>query len=475
MTQLGLDETVRIWLATVVNSFPARSDLADVTTDVVAGPRSPWMLREAYAPGKDELTVGNLWVWTERTTWNPIGGLGDVYSTDIWRNLSDPAIWNDPFTGIPEPFRADFQVQTAGPDGTLDVPPDAVTWDADGDRWQEVGAGVTAVSKVTFDYSRYLGANWHHGQPITLADAMYGIAQAFDLAYDPDRSRIEVALAVTSRPYLETIKGYRITDDDRLEVYADFWHFDPAYIASYASPTSFSMPWEVLAAMDDLVFEQRRAAYSDTAAARYGVPWLSLAIRRDAGLVDRTLRQFEGDGTVPEGVFGVGDRSLVTPQEAQARYAAAQDWYDERDHLVISDGPFFLAQYDPGKQFAELDAFRDPTYPFKPGDRYMGQPPTLTIGDVESQVVAIGEPVELPVTVEGPGTVALRYLLLDPAQGSVVTQGEATPGDGGTFSVSIGGDVTGALFPGPYQLYLAASSDGIARVTERRVDVEVTP
>jgi peptide/nickel transport system substrate-binding protein len=105
----------------------------------------------------------------------------------------------------------------------------------------------------------------------------------------------------------------------------------------------------------------------------------------------------------------------------------------------------------------------------------MGQPPTLTIGDVESQVVAIGEPVELPVTVEGPGTVALRYLLLDPAQGSVVTQGEATPGDGGTFSVSIGGDVTGALFPGPYQLYLAASSDGIARVTERRVDVEVTP
>ena len=55
------------------------------------------------------------------------------------------------------------------------------------------------------------------------------------------------------------------------------------------------MPWEVKAAMDDLVFEQRRAAYSDTAASRYSVPWLSLVLRRDAGLVDRTLRELERD------------------------------------------------------------------------------------------------------------------------------------------------------------------------------------
>ncbi len=118
------------------------------------------------------------------------------------------------------------------------MPADAVTWDAEAKAWVPVEPGTTAVSTVTFDYSRYLGSNWHDGQPITLADAVYSIAQGFDLAYDPDKAKIEIALAATSRPYLETFKGYRIIDDDRLEVYVDYWHFDEDTIAAYASPTS---------------------------------------------------------------------------------------------------------------------------------------------------------------------------------------------------------------------------------------------
>ena len=122
------------------------------------------------------------------------------------------------------------------------------------------------MSKVTFDYSAYTDSPWHHGQPITMADAVYSIAESFDRAYDPDKARIEIALAVTARPFLETFQGFRLTDDDRLEVYVDFWHFDQNYIGSYASPAGFDMPWELYAAMDVVVFEQRRAAYSDTAA-----------------------------------------------------------------------------------------------------------------------------------------------------------------------------------------------------------------
>ena len=61
------------------------------------------------------MTVGNLWVWTERSTWNPVAGLGDVYSVDIWRNLHDSATARHPFTGIPMPFRAAYEVETAGP------------------------------------------------------------------------------------------------------------------------------------------------------------------------------------------------------------------------------------------------------------------------------------------------------------------------------------------------------------------------
>ena len=98
MTRIGLDESVRIWIATVMNAFPVQAGVEGITQDLAAGPRGLWSLRSAYKPDSEELTVGHLWVWTERTTWNPVGGFGDVYSNDIWRQLQDPAVWNDPFT-----------------------------------------------------------------------------------------------------------------------------------------------------------------------------------------------------------------------------------------------------------------------------------------------------------------------------------------------------------------------------------------
>ncbi len=475
MTQAGLDESIRVWLATVNNSFPVQSTLQGVTSDLVSGPRNPWTLREAYEPGSGDVRVGHQWVWTERTTYNPVGGFGDVYSVDLWRNLFDPPIQNDPFTGIPQPFRASYEIETAGPDGTLPVPEDAQRWDVETKTWVPVAAGTEAVSKVTFDYSKYTDSKWHDGQPITMADAIYSIAASFDRAYDPDKARIETALAVTARPVLETFKGYRLTEDGRLEVYVDYWHFDEDHIAAYASPVSFDMPWEVKAAMDDLVFEQRRAAYTDTAAGRFSVPWLSLVLRRDAGLVDRTIRQLERDEFIPSSIADFGGQALVTPEEATARYEAAQAWYDDKDHLVISQGPFYLEQFDPPAQFAELDAFRDPSYPFKPGDFYRGSPPDLSIGEISADPVVPGEDAVISATVDGPGTVGLQYILIDPAVGDVVESGRAQDAGDGSFEVTIGADVTTNLFPGFYQLFLAADSDSLARVTERRVDLEVLP
>ncbi len=476
MTRLGLEESVRIWLVTVANTFPARRELVGVTPDLVAGPRAPWTLREAYVPGRSDLTVGHLWVWTERTTWNPIGGLGDVYSVDIWRYLNDPPLWNHPFTGLPMPVRARFEVETAGPAGKLKVPEDAVLWNARADRWERVGPGVLATSKVTFDYSLYFASRWHHGIPITVADALYSIAQSFELAFDPDKSRIEVALGVTARPYLETFRGYRLVGNDRIEVYVDFWHFEPGYIAAYASPTGLSMPWELLAAMDDLVFNQRRAAYSDTAAARFNVPWLSLVMDRDARLVQRTLRQFLRQRFVPPGVFEPGRRSLVTPEEAARRYQAALDWMDRYGHLVISNGPFMLVRYDPPAQFAELRAFRDPSYPFHAGEFRFGEPPQLRIESVRASRISPGAAAQVEVRVQGPGTLGVRYLFSDPATGEVLASGEARPeGTDGTFRILLARELTSGLAPGLYRLLLAAYSDRVALVAQRGVDLEVSP
>ena len=473
MTRISLEESVRIWLATIVNSLPTSDDVQGITQDIAAGPKSIWTLREAYIPGKESLlTVGNLWVWTERSTWNPIGGFGDVYSNDIWQNVHDPPLWRDPFTGVPIPFRATYQVTTAGPGGKLDVPADSFRWDAEQDAFVPVAAATRATSKVLFDYSKYFQSKWHHGQPITMADVVYSIFQSFDLAFDEDKSRIEFALAVTSRPFLETVRGFRIVGENELEVYVDYWHFVEDYIAEYASISGLSMPWEILAAMDKLVFEDRRAAYSDTAAQRFSVPWINLVMDNDTRLLKRTLLQMKDQGRYPANVFQVSGNSLVTPEETQQRYEATLAWIDEHGMAVISNGPFELAKFVPQAQFAELQAFRDPTYPFKPGDWYRGAPPTIQFGSIETAGIGIGSPATINIELRGPGRVSVQYLLLDPVLGQTLASGDAQSVSATQFTIELSSATTAGLERGLYHLFVIASSDEVSSLAERRIDLE---
>lgn len=473
MTGIAIDESVRIWLATVVNSLPAANNLQGVTEDVTAGPKSIWTLREAYIPGRDTLEVGNLWVSTPRTTWNPIGGFGDVYSVDIWRTINDPPLWRDPFSGDPVPFRATYDVTTAGPAGKLDVPADTVQWDAAGDGFAPVSPGTRATSKVVFDYSKYFQSKWHHGQSITMADVLYSIAQRFELALDEDKSRIEVALAVTSLPFLETVRGIRVLDDNKLEVYVDYWHFAEDYIADYASISGLSMPWEVLAAMDEVVFEDRRAAYTATSAQRFSVPWINLVLDNDSRLVRRALLSMQDEDRFPSGFFEIGGKSYISNQDAQQRYEAALAWIAEYGMAVISNGPFQLTRYDPPAQFAEVEAFRDPTYPFKPGDWYHGSPPTVTLRSVETTSVGIGSSASFDFQLLGPGEKGARYVLRNPATGEVLSSGTASSPNNDDYSIALPSSLTAGLAPGLYHLFVLGFSDQVSTPVERRVDLDV--
>ena len=473
MVKLALDESVRIWLVTALQSFPVRTEIQDLTEDLVSGPKNLYALRGASIPGRSDIKVGHLWVWTERTTWNPVGGFGDVYSSDIRRNMIDPPIINDPFTGIPKPFRATYIVETAGPDGTLEIPADAVTWNAVNDVWAPVAAGTIAVSKVTFDYAKFLQSSWHHGPAITMADVIYPIAQGFEIAYDEAKIQIETALGITSRPTLETFKGFRIAGESTLEVYVDYWHFEEGYIAGYASPSGVGSPWELLAAMDDVVYEKRTGAYTDTSAARFSVPWISLVTESDARLVLRSIKEFKRKKSLPAGVFDIGGTPLVSQEAADERYDACDAWFKETNHLVLGNGPYKLTRYDPPAQFAQLDAFRAEGYPFTAADFKLGVPPKITIEPVTASTFALGDPISLPVTVSGPGALSLQYTLIDPSAGAVVTTGNGEGGESGQFTVNVDPNATATLFPGFYQLYLLASSDAISQVAEQRVDLEI--
>jgi peptide/nickel transport system substrate-binding protein len=472
-TEACLEESVRLWVVTAVNNLPVLSSIQGITEDLISGPKSFRTLRDAYIPGNtEELNVGNLWVWTNRTTWNPVGGFGDVYSNDIWSNIRDTPLTTHPFTGIPIPFRAEYQVETAGTGAKMDLPSDAFIWDANTGGWSTVPAGTRATSKVTFDYSKYFQSKWHHGQPITMADVLYPIAQIFDLVYNDDKANIEISIATTSKPYTDTFRGFRITEDNKLEVYVDFSHFLDDYIAQYASISGISMPWEVLAAMDNMVFEQRIVAYSDTAAARFSVDPISLVLDKFARLTRNTLRDFNEEGIVPESVFTIGGESLVDESEASARYSAAIDWFAEKKHMVISNGPFLLETFDSAAQFAQIKAFRDPGYPFRPGDLYYGKAQDIQIVSVSGTSLQEGAALETVIEVNGPGNMALQYVFQEPASGEIISSGLAEALSANRFQVQIPADVVTSLTGDLYHLFLAVYTDELSTLLERKIDIE---
>jgi len=480
-TRLCLQESIRAWVVVVMNALPARADLKGVSTDAVSGLRSLWALRSAYVEG-GELKVGHLWVRPYMgSAWNPIAGFTDVYSVDIWRQLHDPPIWRDPSTGIPTPFRANYTVETAGPEGWIDVPEDAFIWDSKSNSWVRVGEGVKARSKVVIDYNLYFKSRWHHGIGMDWSDVLYSIYQTFDLAYNPEKSKIEVALAATSKPILETFKGFRILDEYRLEVYVDYWHPIKDYIAEYAQPWGASMPWEILYAMDILVFEEKKAAYSDTAAARMQVDWLNLIEPRQARRLVRILGRLMESGEYPRNVFEIGSEETCCPlptsktcfegvREALKRYSASIEWFKEHGHLVISNGPFYLEKIGTvAEQYAELRAFRDPSYPFKPSDFYVGEPERIELDVPRIVNVVKGEPLKLDAHLEGPGELGLKLIMLDPYSRKIIYEADVrkTP-------IEMPAEVFKGLREGIYKLSIIAYSDSISMVSERVVEISLS-
>ena len=316
-----------------------------------------------------------------------------------------------------------------GPTGTLEVPADAVTWDAATDTWVPVAAGHARRQQ---GHLRLLAStsvsNWHDGQPITHRRCRL-------LHRAGLRPRLRPGQGARSRrpwrprrgPYLETFKGFRITDDDQLEVYVDYWHFDEDHIAAYASPTSLrrcpgrsSPPWTTWCSS---------SAARPTATrprARYNVPWLSLVLTRDAGLVDRTLRAVRSAGrSCPPGVFQVGDRTLVTPEEADGALPGGPGLVRRaRRTWSSATGPFFLEHVRPAGavrgagRVPRPDATRS-----QPGDFDLGAATELSI-DAPSSADPSGS-ARTPSSrspSQGPGTLALRYLLSTRRTGTVVVE-----------------------------------------------------
>ncbi|MCS7112976.1 MAG: ABC transporter substrate-binding protein [Candidatus Bathyarchaeota archaeon] len=466
--ELALWDGVHVWVIDQVMSFPTTAKLGPSVKDLYGGAMSFWFLRtirrvEGYG---GDVKLGNRIMFIEG--FNPIAGFSWLYDVYAYYLVADPGIFPHPHTGVYIPVRAEYTVTTAGPEGKLSVPADALKYDLSLGKFIPVGGGVSATSKVTFKFT--LG-KWHHGQPITKADILYGIAEVFKVTLKESPLYDPVAASPGRVLFTDSFRGVRFIADDTVEVYVDYWHVDNSYIASVAS-VWVDTPWELLVLMNEAVLE-KKLAWSVDVADEWGVDQLDLTKGPSIGILKDLLDKLVRENRIPPEL-----KDIITPDVARARWAALRSFYEARGHFWVSNGPYVFGSADPKALQMTFEAFRE--YPFK-ADRWDGMiavkvPSVRVVRAPEDIIPGLEATFSLAVEVGGKpyDRASVKYLLLD-SLGNLVAVGVAKPKGGGVFDITFTTVETGKLALGTYSLQLIAVGEEAALPSTSSYTFTVTP
>ena len=450
-TKEGVSESVRIFLASKTDQYVANDNVDGVINALGAG--VPTRFTAINAKSDDNsLVVGVKQIY--QGAWNPVSGFSDTYSNQIWLNIYDPGVFSHPFTGKTIPIRTDWHVENFGSDAKITVPDDAISWDIDAQRWENVGVGTEATSKITFDL--ILG-NWHHEQRIDMNDILYNMyfLQEWGSELHEGDGTYDSEYSPQAAQNAKTLVGIKPIDDDTIEVYVDYWHFDEAEIAAWATPWS-SMPWEIVAASEDAVLDGK-VSFSRSGGVSKSVSWLSLLVPNDANIIKEHLIKFKESKYIPPSLRD----SEYDWQYFEGRYDAAIRWIDENRHAIISNGPFYLNNYSPESRTITINSFDSTGYPFDAGKWEKFEQikfPKITNVEIPN-VVDLKKP--LSILVKTTDSSAIHYFISNP-KGETVASG-IKPVDNNLSEIILAAEETSHLVVGANTLKIFSSSDEALR------------
>lgn len=476
--QMAFDESVRLFLADQLEPYPYNAKYPDFAYELAVGPATPFSFYTIRLPDGDPArrsdgTGGSLKVAQKlmyQGAYNPIRGFSDVYSVNIYNIVNDPGVWPDPHTGTYIPIRSAFTVTTAGPTGKLDVPADSETWDYIHHKWATLGTGKQATTKVVFNYKL---SNWHHNMTntaaanisINQADIRYALYMSLEWSTQSDANdtRYDSEYAGVQTTWVDNFVGARFIGNDQVEVYVNYWFPDDGQIAAFASIFPYA-PWEVLYTGERVVMAQQ-AAWSKSVAKSINKPWLDF-VAPDAGLPEMkaNLTQLQTGNLMPDaGLNGTTPLPYFDDANRTLRYNALQNWVAAHNNFLVSNGPFYFDKTDRVALQDTLKAFRDVTYPFKPGDwNYLvsvGSPEITT--EAPSSVV-IGKDVVINIRASIGGVPSsgadVLYLVLDSGANVILSGRAIATSVPGTFQVVLNSSQTAKFNPGGYSLKIIAYS-----------------
>ena len=449
-TKMGVQESVRIFLASKIDQYAASNKITGIVNDFGAGVPSRFTPINAHGDS-DLLKIGVKQIY--QGAWNPIGGMSDLYSREIWDAISDPVTFKHPYTGVTIPIRTQWKVEAPGPTEKLEVPEDAIKWNATQQSWIKIGKGNQATSKVTFNLKF---SNWHNGRPMDMNDVLYSIYFLYEWTCDTEEDKTcDSEYSSKAEQGAQTLVGIRVIDSDTIEVYQNYWHFDEAEIADSAAVWA-SMPWEIMSAMEKSVTDGK-AAFSRSNAIGNDLEWLSLLVPNDANMIKSELEEFKQSNFVPS--------ALATfesdPSYYNSRYNSSISWITQKNHAIISNGPFYLESYSPEARTITIRAFDDPTYPFEEGHWKEFENVKLSkINRIDvPDVVSIGKELSIPVFVNDESTIYYYFINAD---NKVVALG-TKKSENNKIDITLSKDQTALFSLGANDLKIFSVSDSALR------------
>lgn len=486
INELCLKDSTRVWLVVQVSPFPYNTGVTNISYDLVSGFWSPYTLRTTRFP--DEIG-GTLKVGIKAfpgDAFNPVGGFKWLYSVHVRHVVTDAyGVYVHPHTGIYIPIRETFSVETAGPDGNLSVPEDALIFDPATKDWKKVGSGVNATSAVTlnFDFGK-----WHHGEDMTMADIFAAIAHAYLVAYEDSDIYDPWAVSPGQEVFIASCKGIKVVNDTALTVYIDYWHIDPTYIAALADVWT-ATPWELYALMDAAV-SANELAFSDSKAEALGVEWLDLARGPSLDILADHLADLKAANYIPDYMkdADLPDCAKITDDMATARWSALEKWYsgpitvsgheykDGLGHFFVSNGPFYLESIDTVAKTITVKAFRDYVYKADRWDDLVTPKiPEMSIETPAQVVPGLPATINVTSTFEGEpySKVDVDVLIVNPEGQTVIEKTATWNANASKFVATLSEEETGALTPGVYTVYVIAipHEAAVPKVTTKSLTV----
>ncbi len=386
MLEIGIQDSIRAFITNNLEYFMVNSQDVDIPVyGKQTGLWSAWGLRTATAQdgtitALEFSSTGALFM----SAWNPILGFNDVYSSLIWDQVHSFGMYPHFETGIPTETTASYSVTTdynkddeGNIVGNLQVPDNAIVFDPVENKWipinQAVAEGKTYIPgvedlanaggkvpvKVVFNYAPI---KWHYGEDFSIFDVLGSMAFSYEWAVDdseitgePD-PYYDAEYATNAYQVLSLIKGIEVVNDTALAVYTDYIDVDPALIA-YSVLMYASIPFDLLASMEKLVVE-------DMGDTNYG--WTTREETGETG-VDMLIHyneiktKAEELAANPEIYYfnGLEDLGINVNIDPAARFSKLVEWINSRGHAVVSNGPFYVEEYNPDANYFVLKSIEN--------------------------------------------------------------------------------------------------------------------